>query len=308
MEELVNQIRSKYENIKFIIGEATPRKDDRDIEVKRYNELLKELESENEDVTIAIHQNLRDPKWSNHRDIKHIHESKIGKYAGNLITAIKKAYNITSKRDLFTSDEVSGTHWSNNEASSSSNAFTRQFTGTKEVTSEVFNRTPRDTWEAKGYRNYSMQDKLSRLANYDQKSWSAENGIDEISRLKQDLTKKLVGAIQNVLSWSMFGSLVSELPLTEGLYFHVKGTLSTSRCTYRLTGSRIKVTPPWRLLCSRSLVVLGMAASYKQFSQTRTQEIIHFVIRTELLYWSCGFTYLILNTCDLIFFLFVLCV
>ena len=101
MEVIVNKIRRKYPGIKLIISEITPRNDRRDTEVKQCNKLLWDYARSNQDIFIASHENLRDPTWSMFEDEKHVRHIKIRRFAANIITALKRAYDIKDKRDLF---------------------------------------------------------------------------------------------------------------------------------------------------------------------------------------------------------------
>ena len=51
----------------------------------------------------VVHNNLRDSSWSmfKRNDIKHIRNDKVAKFAGNIIGALKKAYGISNKSELF---------------------------------------------------------------------------------------------------------------------------------------------------------------------------------------------------------------
>ena len=102
-ELLFDQIRSKLPGIKLIISEITPRADQKDPEVKAYNHLLNNYATGCSDITVATHSNLRDPTWSMFKanDVKHIRKDGMGKFASNLIRALKTAYGITSKSELF---------------------------------------------------------------------------------------------------------------------------------------------------------------------------------------------------------------
>ena len=53
-------------------------------------------------ITIATHSNLRAPDML--YDEKHIRKEKIPKFAANLIRALKSAYGISSKGELFQSN------------------------------------------------------------------------------------------------------------------------------------------------------------------------------------------------------------
>ena len=69
----------------------------------KYNELLQTLASSNEDITLVKHGNLRDPGWTffAKNDKKHIAKEKMGRYAGNIIKALKSAYGIDNKGQLY---------------------------------------------------------------------------------------------------------------------------------------------------------------------------------------------------------------
>ena len=105
LENIIETIRCKYPNIKIIISESTPRNDARDIHVKHYNKLLSDYNNNNQDIYIANHKKLRDPTWSMFEDSTHIRKIKIPKFAANIIKALKQAYNIKNKSELFKNTE-----------------------------------------------------------------------------------------------------------------------------------------------------------------------------------------------------------
>ena len=167
MRTLINQIRLKYPGIKIIIGEATPRNDARDEEVKRYNRLLKDFASDNADTTVAMHENLRDPTWSMYYDAKHIHEQKIAKFAANFIRALKVAYNINNKSELFTTYN----HRSISHALNSNHINSRFFTQ-----GDRTNNTFQFSNQKEVDNNAYVKRNLETLANYDPKpSYLPEN-------------------------------------------------------------------------------------------------------------------------------------
>ena len=69
--------------------------------MKQFNKLLAEYSKSNQDICIANHENLRDPNWTMFEDNKHIRKVKIPKFASNIIKALKQAYNIKNKSELF---------------------------------------------------------------------------------------------------------------------------------------------------------------------------------------------------------------
>ena len=101
MEWILNQIRTKHQDIKIIFSEITPRNDARDSEVMAFNGLLDIYAKKHPDVTIVFHNNLRDPNWSMFKDVKHIRQNKIPKFAANIISGLKQAYGISNISELF---------------------------------------------------------------------------------------------------------------------------------------------------------------------------------------------------------------
>ena len=101
-DEIITQIREKYGNIKIILGELTPRGDEKDSIVVECNQRLNELYSTDADIFIITQGNLRDDTYSRLYDTKHIHKNAIGLYAANIKRALRKAYGIT--------DNYSGNH------------------------------------------------------------------------------------------------------------------------------------------------------------------------------------------------------
>ena len=79
-------------------SEVIPRNDNRDSEVITCNNLLNSYATNQDDVYIARHANLRDKTYSCFRDNKHIRETKIARFAANLKFALRKAYGIESSR------------------------------------------------------------------------------------------------------------------------------------------------------------------------------------------------------------------
>ena len=102
MRHLLTQIRRMFKNIRMVVSEATPRNASRDKEVVEYNKLLHEYVKGIDDITITQHNSLRD--WRMFSDSKHIKSGKIAKFAANLIFALKRIYDISSKRELFTTN------------------------------------------------------------------------------------------------------------------------------------------------------------------------------------------------------------
>ena len=95
---VIHNIKVKYPEIKIIFSEITPRNDDRDHEVINCNKMLNEYAATQENVFVAKHENLRDESYSFFRDVKHIKEIKIPRFAANLKIALRKAHGIDSSR------------------------------------------------------------------------------------------------------------------------------------------------------------------------------------------------------------------
>ena len=96
---LVNEIRTKYPGIKFIINELLPRGDIRNSKVVKFNVGLNEFAAPLHDITVASQSNMSDITFLN--DIKHLREDKVPLYAKNIIRAMLTAYGIREKRELF---------------------------------------------------------------------------------------------------------------------------------------------------------------------------------------------------------------
>ena len=90
----INRIKQKYPTIKIIISEITPRKDKMDEEVLKCNSKILINIRSLENVFLVEQQNLRDPNWSMHHDVKHIKKRCIPKFAANLKKGLRLAYGI----------------------------------------------------------------------------------------------------------------------------------------------------------------------------------------------------------------------
>ena len=96
IQETIDIIREKYNTVKIILSEITPRKDNRDDEVIACNSLINEYADRNNFIFVAHHSNLRDSNGSFLFDCKHIKKNYIPRFAANLKMALRKAYNITA--------------------------------------------------------------------------------------------------------------------------------------------------------------------------------------------------------------------
>ena len=98
LRDNVMLLSSKYDGIKIIISELTPRTDERDEEVNTCNILINELASSSDNIFVANHQELRDNKEMfivDERHHKHIAQNKIGRFVVNLKKALCEAHGTT---------------------------------------------------------------------------------------------------------------------------------------------------------------------------------------------------------------------
>lgn len=77
----------------IILSEITPRRNQKDVDVKRCNELRVKKDY----ITLAYHSNLRNDRWSHYDDDKHISKYAVAIFAANLKRALRKAHGITLK-------------------------------------------------------------------------------------------------------------------------------------------------------------------------------------------------------------------
>ena len=97
MKELIDTIQRLYPHVKIVMNELTPRADQRDEDVIKCNKALANITSaSNGKIVLAIQSNLRDNTYSFFRDVKHVKETKIARYASNLKIALRKVYGIES--------------------------------------------------------------------------------------------------------------------------------------------------------------------------------------------------------------------
>ena len=80
--------------IKILISEITPRKDNKDKDVSECNRLLASICSEDENIFLINHDNLRDRNYSKLYDTKHIRYWAIWLRVSNIKQMLRKAYGI----------------------------------------------------------------------------------------------------------------------------------------------------------------------------------------------------------------------
>ena len=90
----IETLKNKYPTIKVILAEVTPRKDAKDEQVNICNRLINEWATNQDDLFIASHENLRKEKTRFLEDNKHISRKQIGPFVVNLKKALCQASGI----------------------------------------------------------------------------------------------------------------------------------------------------------------------------------------------------------------------
>ena len=86
------KIQGFHPGIKVIVGEVTPRMDEKDELVKEVNALINTYIESTENTYIIRNGNLRHQKFFYNGDPKHIRRDCIGRYAANIKHALRVAY------------------------------------------------------------------------------------------------------------------------------------------------------------------------------------------------------------------------
>ena len=94
MKLVIELIRMKHGQPKIIINEATPRHDDRDDEVKHYNELLKDYVDQHDFLFLSKQSKLRTSDWRHYLDEKHITHYAIPIFVASLKRTMRLAYGM----------------------------------------------------------------------------------------------------------------------------------------------------------------------------------------------------------------------
>ena len=92
LKNIVMKVQTKFPQVKVIIGEITPRNDNRDQIVKDANILINRFVKDRQNVYVIRNSNLRDRNFTFHEDIKHIAKECIGKFATNIKHTLRLAY------------------------------------------------------------------------------------------------------------------------------------------------------------------------------------------------------------------------
>ena len=158
IQENVKLLRTKYPNIKIILCEVTPRKDERDQQVMECNRLIHEYASKDENIFIADHSNLRENSYAMLKDTKHVSEYKIGMFVVNIKKALCAAYGkpyIGRRR---------------NEEYSTNNAYGQNFNPNRDINSRLM-----DIAHPTTYRNSNAREE------YDPRvTWKMYDAIDQL--------------------------------------------------------------------------------------------------------------------------------
>ena len=90
IRNIVTKLQHMHHGIKVIIGEITPRMDNRDSAVQEVNASIKDLKDSNANVYVIRNSNLRNSSFF--RDNKHIRQEHIARYAANIKHTLRVAY------------------------------------------------------------------------------------------------------------------------------------------------------------------------------------------------------------------------
>ena len=89
---IVSRLLEIHPHMKIIIGEITPRMDEKDDLVVTANELINRFAESNEKLYVIKNSNLRDPYFFYRGDSKHIRKKCIGRFAANIKYTLRVAY------------------------------------------------------------------------------------------------------------------------------------------------------------------------------------------------------------------------
>ena len=95
---IVNKLHHLHPHLKVVLSEITPRKKFKDDQVKECNRYLHNSLRDADFITIAKHSNLRNERWTFHKDDKHLTEISISLFAANIKNALRRCLGIPSKR------------------------------------------------------------------------------------------------------------------------------------------------------------------------------------------------------------------
>ena len=94
LETVIDLIDRKYGQPKIIVGELTPRRDDRDDEVKKCNELINQFTDGHERLFLAKQDKLRTQDGRHFYDTKHITKYAVPIYISSLKNSLRAARGI----------------------------------------------------------------------------------------------------------------------------------------------------------------------------------------------------------------------
>ena len=92
IRDIASQLKTAYPEIKIIIGEITPRMDERDSAVVETNGMINEFAGDLDHIYVIKNSNLRDSKFFYQGDAKHIRKHCIGRFAANIKHTLRVAY------------------------------------------------------------------------------------------------------------------------------------------------------------------------------------------------------------------------
>ena len=97
LAQTVQKMRDSHPQLKIVVSEITPRMKTKDDEVQICNEHLHAYLDPMDNVTMALHTNLRTTNWEYYKDDKHFDPSSIRKFASNLKIALRSAMGIAER-------------------------------------------------------------------------------------------------------------------------------------------------------------------------------------------------------------------
>ena len=97
LKVIIDLMDRKYNQPKFVIGEITPRLDEKDDDVIMYNTILKEFTEKNERMYLAKQDRLRTADNRHHYDSKHITQYAVPIFVASIKNALRAACGLTNK-------------------------------------------------------------------------------------------------------------------------------------------------------------------------------------------------------------------
>ena len=94
LRTVVEMLRIKYDNPIITLGEITPRAEDKDEEVIKCNDMIREFAATKDYIFVAKHSNLRTDDYRLFSDTKHVKRQSIPIFVSNLKKALRLAHGM----------------------------------------------------------------------------------------------------------------------------------------------------------------------------------------------------------------------